>query len=264
MIRAFIVDDERLAIQRLERLLRDSGRVTVVGTALDPEDAIAHLNGDRRDGVDVLFLDIQMPGVTGFELLERLDSPPATVFATAFDAYALNAFETAAVDYILKPVEQERLDRALDKVERYRAQSSQPDVKALARELAAQLSPSRKLDRIASKALKPEQVAEAGLNESDPRCAEALRMFCAVLGTAAANLVVTLGARGGVYIGGGIVPRLGEYFLRSPFRARFESKGRFSSYVSQVPAWIILAENPALRGLASALESGPASTQSAS
>ncbi|HTS54387.1 MAG TPA: glucokinase [Burkholderiales bacterium] len=106
------------------------------------------------------------------------------------------------------------------------------------------------------KALKPEQVAETGLNASDPQCAEALRMFCAVLGTAAANLVVTLGARGGVYIGGGIVPRLGDYFLGSPFRARFEQKGRFSSYVSQVPVWIILAENPALRGLASALESG--------
>jgi glucokinase len=104
--------------------------------------------------------------------------------------------------------------------------------------------------------LKPEQVTDAGLSASDPQCAEALRMFCGALGTAAANLVVTLGARGGVYIGGGIVPRLGDYFLRSPFRARFEQKGRFSSYVSQVPVWIILAENPALRGLASALETG--------
>ncbi len=112
------------------------------------------------------------------------------------------------------------------------------------------------LDQMPAKALKPEQVADAGLNASDPQCAEALRMFCAVLGTAAANLVVTLGARGGVYIGGGIVPRLGAYFLRSPFRARFEQKGRFSNYISQVPVWIILAENPALRGLASALESG--------
>ena len=112
------------------------------------------------------------------------------------------------------------------------------------------------LDHRPVRALKPEQVTDAGLNAADPQCAEALRMFCAVLGTAAANLVVTLGARGGVYIGGGIVPRLGDYFLRLPFRARFEQKGRFSSYVSQVPVWIILAENPALRGLASALESG--------
>ena len=112
------------------------------------------------------------------------------------------------------------------------------------------------LDHRPAQALKPEQVADAGLSASDPQCAEALRMFCAVLGTAAANLVVTLGSRGGVYIGGGIVPRLGDYFLHSPFRTRFEQKGRFSHYVSQVPVWIILAENPALRGLASALETG--------
>jgi glucokinase len=83
-----------------------------------------------------------------------------------------------------------------------------------------------------------------------------LRLFCAARGAAARNLVVTLGARAGLYIGGGVVPRLGDYFLRSPFRARFEYKGRFSKYVSEVPVWIILAENPALRGLASALETG--------
>jgi len=112
------------------------------------------------------------------------------------------------------------------------------------------------LDHRPAKSLKPEQITDAGLNGSDPQCAEALRMFCAVLGTAAANLVVTLGARGGVYIGGGIVPRLGDYFLHSLFRTRFEQKGRFSNYVSQVPVWIIVAENPALRGLAAALETG--------
>jgi glucokinase len=113
-----------------------------------------------------------------------------------------------------------------------------------------------RLDRVPAQALKPEQVADAGLDGTDAQCAEALSLFCAALGTAAANLVVTLGARGGLYIGGGIVPRLGEYFLSSPFRARFEHKGRFSKYVAGVPAWIILAQNPALRGLAFALESG--------
>ena len=112
------------------------------------------------------------------------------------------------------------------------------------------------LDHVVAKALKPEQVADAGMKASDPQCGEALRIFCSALGTAAANLVVTLGALGGLYIGGGIVPRLGDYFLRSPFRSRFEHKGRFSRYVAGVPAWIIVAENPALRGLASALESG--------
>jgi two-component system LytT family response regulator len=148
MIRSFILDDERLAVQRLERLLRDTGRVQIVGTSTDSPEALETLN---QLALDVLFLDIQMPGMTGFELLERLERPPTVVFTTAYDAYALNAFQTSAIDYLLKPIEPERLERALDKVERYAQQPPHPDVRALARELAAQLSPSRKLDRIASK-----------------------------------------------------------------------------------------------------------------
>jgi two-component system, LytTR family, response regulator len=148
MIRAFIVDDERLAVARLERLLRETGRVQVAGSSLDPADA---LNAINQHDVDVLFLDIQMPGLTGFELLERIERPPAVVFTTAYDAYALTAFEASAVDYLLKPIELDRLARALDKVERYARQAATPDVRALARELAAQLTPSRTLDRIASR-----------------------------------------------------------------------------------------------------------------
>jgi len=112
------------------------------------------------------------------------------------------------------------------------------------------------LDHVVPQALKPEQITEAGIAGSDVLCGETLSMFCAALGTASANLVVTLGARGGVYIGGGIVPRLGDYFLHSPFRRRFEHKGRFSKYTAAVPVWVILAENPALSGLAAALNSG--------
>jgi glucokinase len=74
-----------------------------------------------------------------------------------------------------------------------------------------------------------------------------------VLGTAAANLAITLGARGGVFIGGGIVPKLGGYFDSSPFRARFEHKGRFSAYLAAVPTCVITEEYPALLGLAAAL-----------
>jgi two-component system LytT family response regulator len=147
MMRAFIVDDEPLAVKRLSRLLEDTGRVQIAGTATDPEDAVAALN---RQPVDVLFLDIQMPGLTGFELLEQLNRLPAVVFTTAYDAYALKAFEANAVDYLLKPVETDRLSRTLDKVARVGATPA-GDVKALARELAAQLSPTRKIERIASK-----------------------------------------------------------------------------------------------------------------
>jgi len=101
--------------------------------------------------------------------------------------------------------------------------------------------------------LEPENVAELGMHGTDPRCEEALRIFCSALGMAAGNLVVTLGARGGLFIGGGVVPKLGAWFDESPFRARFEHKGRFSNYVAAVPTFVILAENPALRGLAAAL-----------
>ncbi len=106
------------------------------------------------------------------------------------------------------------------------------------------------LDRVEAQPLGPDKITAAALSNGDTQCAEAVEMFCAILGTAAANLVVTLGARAGCYIGGGIVPRLGDYFARSPFRARFETKGRFSSYVAAVPTYVILAQTPALRGLA--------------
>ncbi len=147
MMRAYVVDDERLAVQRLTRLLEATGRVQVVGSALDPEAAVEFLRGHD---VDVVFLDVQMPGLTGFELLERLDRNPLVIFTTAYDEYALDAFAVNSIDYLLKPIEPARLDRALDKLERLAA-DPRPDVKALARELASQLSPTGRLDRIASR-----------------------------------------------------------------------------------------------------------------
>jgi two-component system LytT family response regulator len=146
-MRAYLVDDERLAIDRLTRLLDATGRVAIVGSSTDPETALAAL---RRTPVDVLFLDVQMPGLTGFEMLARLDSDVAVIFTTAYDRYAIDAFGVNSVDYLLKPIEAERLDRALDKLERFAGQR-RPDVRALARELAAELAPGRRLERIASR-----------------------------------------------------------------------------------------------------------------
>jgi glucokinase len=103
-------------------------------------------------------------------------------------------------------------------------------------------------------ALAPAQVVERGLAGADPRCGETLDVFCGMLGTMAANLAVTLRARGGIYIGGGVVPRLGAWFARSPFRARFENKGRFSAFAAQVPCFVIHAPYPALAGAAALLE----------
>jgi two-component system, LytTR family, response regulator len=146
MIRAYIVDDERLAIERLVRLLAQSGRVEVVGTSTDPEAALQALTGTVAD---VLFLDIQMPEMTGFALLERLDANIPVIFTTAYDEYALHAFSVNSIDYLLKPIDPERLDRALDKLSRLSAPP--PDVRLLARELAAQLGQERRLERIASR-----------------------------------------------------------------------------------------------------------------
>jgi two-component system LytT family response regulator len=147
MIRAFVVDDEPLAVERLVRLLDGSGRVAVAGTAIDPEEALGVL---AAADLDVLFLDVQMPGLTGFDLLERLNRDLPVIFTTAYDKYALDAFTVNSIDYLLKPVEPERLDRALDKLERLAGQT-RPDVRELARAVAAQLSPARRLERIASR-----------------------------------------------------------------------------------------------------------------
>src|SRR5919204_6355696 len=135
-MRVYIVDDEPLAVQRLTRMLEATGRVTIAGSTTDPETALSFLNAHP---VDVVFLDVQMPGLTGFQLLERLESDPLVIFTTAFDQYALNAFAVNSVDYLLKPIEPERLDRALDKLERlFQSQSqsqsqpqSQPDLRSL-------------------------------------------------------------------------------------------------------------------------------------
>jgi glucokinase len=99
----------------------------------------------------------------------------------------------------------------------------------------------------------PAAIIAGALEADDPLCLEVLECFCGMLGGAAANLAVTLGAFGGIFIGGGIVPRMGEWFLRSPFRARFEAKGRFSTYLADIPTYVITTPNPAFHGVATIL-----------
>ena len=113
-IRAVLVDDERLARQEM-RLLLGAHAVEVVGEA-SSADAAQALLADLSVAPDVLFLDVQMPGRTGFDLLEALDASPHVVFVTAYDQHALDAFRVSAVDYLLKPVEPERLAAALARV----------------------------------------------------------------------------------------------------------------------------------------------------
>lgn len=83
----------------------------------------------------------------------------------------------------------------------------------------------------------------------DARCIATLDCFCGMLGTFAGNLALTLGATGGIYIGGGVVPRLGALFDASPFRARFEAKGRFADYLAKIPTFVITAPHPAFTGV---------------
>jgi len=102
--------------------------------------------------------------------------------------------------------------------------------------------------------LQADEISKRGIAGSCPVCREALDTFCAMLGTVAADVALVLGARGGVYIGGGIIPKLGDYFAASPFRARFEEKGRFSAYLAKIPTWVIHTPWPGLIGAASSLD----------
>jgi glucokinase len=102
----------------------------------------------------------------------------------------------------------------------------------------------------------PAQIADRHIGESDPLAREALAMFCAMLGTAAGNLALILGARGGIYIAGGIVPRLGASFAESNFRRRFEAKGRFQPYLAAIPTYVVTHPIPAFLGLVSLLDEG--------
>jgi glucokinase len=98
------------------------------------------------------------------------------------------------------------------------------------------------------------EIVERGLAGSDEVCGRAVDSFCALLGSFAGNVALTLGARGGVYIGGGIVPRLGERFFESRFRERFEAKGRFQTYLQAIPTALITDTLAALSGAAQAIE----------
>jgi two-component system, LytTR family, response regulator len=113
MINAVIIDDERLARQELKRLLEVHSDVDIVSEFGDADEAIAYLKDNQPD---LIFLDIQMPGKDGFQFLEALERVPNVIFVTAYDEYALKAFQVSAMDYLLKPVEENRLQEALNKV----------------------------------------------------------------------------------------------------------------------------------------------------
>ena len=154
-VRAYLVDDEPLALKRLARLLGETGRVEVVGSHSDPTQALAEL---QRTPCDAVFADIEMPGLSGFEMLAKLAPQPLVVFTTAYSQYALQAFELHSVDYLVKPIDPQHLERALAKLERIlKGAESRPQLEKLLEQLAAALPakqsfparlPSRLGDRI--------------------------------------------------------------------------------------------------------------------
>lgn len=142
MIRALIIDDEPLACDLVEEYLRGFSQIEIVGRA---HDGFQGMKAISEHEPDLIFLDIQMPKVNGFEMLELLDEPPAVIFATAFDDHAIQAFEANAVDYLLKPFSQERFSKAVQKF------LDQPEVsKDRTRKLAAE-PPTEQQNRVVIK-----------------------------------------------------------------------------------------------------------------
>lgn len=125
MMRALIVDDEIHSREELESMLRETGEFDISGKCANAVEAIRAINRERPD---VLFLDIQMPAISGFELLSMIDEKvmPVVVFVTAYDEYALKAFEENALDYLLKPVEKERLAKTVEKLKRRLVRDDRP------------------------------------------------------------------------------------------------------------------------------------------
>src|SRR6266480_7392937 len=112
-MRAIIIDDERLARTELKKLLQEFPEVEIIDEAANAEEGITKIESQHPD---LIFLDIQMPGKTGFDMLARLERTPQVIFTTAYDEFALKAFEVNALDYLLKPVEPKRLADAIQKL----------------------------------------------------------------------------------------------------------------------------------------------------
>ncbi|GEO09441.1 LytR/AlgR family response regulator transcription factor [Segetibacter aerophilus] len=120
-VRTIIIDDERLARNELKKLLQDFGEIEIIDEASNVQEGLEKI---EQHNPDLIFLDIQMPGKTGFDLLEELERAPKVIFTTAYDEFALKAFEVNALDYLLKPVEPKRLSDAIQKIKQEESHSS--------------------------------------------------------------------------------------------------------------------------------------------
>lgn len=142
--KTLIIDDEQLARQRLTRLLSPFNEIDITGEAANGMEGLLLIEQQKPD---LIFLDIEMPILNGFELLEKLSEPPKVVFTTAYDHYAIKAFEQGSVDYLLKPVEKERLVKT---IERLKARQNEQQILPIAA-LLQQLQPKNTLKNLTVK-----------------------------------------------------------------------------------------------------------------
>jgi two-component system LytT family response regulator len=114
-IKTILIDDEPLANKELQLMLQMYSEIVIIDTAINSAEAIKKINAQKPD---LIFLDINLPGKSGFELLEELDQAPYVIFVTAYDQFAIKAFEVNALDYLLKPINQFRLNEAVEKIKK--------------------------------------------------------------------------------------------------------------------------------------------------
>ncbi|MGH7061477.1 MAG: glucokinase [Stellaceae bacterium] len=220
----------RLGLDRLE-VINDFTAVALSLPYLGPEDRTAVGDGEAVPDAPIGVLG---PG-SGLGVSGLLRSGGTTVALTGEGGHATMAPSTERESAVL-----DRLRRQFDHVSAERVLSG-PGLVNLYSALAG-------LDGVPSRGYTAAQITDAPMGSADSLCAEATAMFCAMLGTVAGDLALTLGARGGIYIAGGIVPRLGQRFAASPFRQRFEAKGRFGTYLAAIPTHVVTQRFPAFLG----------------
>ena len=226
---------ERFGFDRLE-VINDFTALALALPRLKPEDRLAVGNGVATAGAPIGVLG---PG-SGLGVSGLVPCGSGWVALTGEGGHATMAPATDRESAVL-----DRMRRHFDHVSAERALSG-PGLVNLYNTLAC-------IDGIPAKGYTAAQITDLAIRAEDPLCVETTAMFCAMLGTMAGNLALTLGARGGVYIGGGIVPRLGQAFVQSPFRERFEAKGRFQAYLAAIATFVVTHPLPAFLGCAALL-----------
>jgi glucokinase len=227
----------RFDFERLE-VINDFTALALALPHLEPNDRMTVGGGSAAQGMPLAVLG---PG-SGLGVSGLVPCGAGWVALTGEGGHATMAPATDRESSVL-----DRMRRHFDHVSAERVLSG-PGLVNLYNTLA-------EIDGVPSLGYTAAQITDLAMRDEDPVCAETTTMFCAMLGTMAGNLALTLGARGGVFIGGGIVPRLGRFFADSSFRARFQAMGRFEPYLAAIPTHVVTHQLPAFLGCAAVFAS---------